>query len=212
MKKALFLVSLILLSIPAMSQGKKYSNAMQAAVEKMNEADGAGELEVAADFEKIAQDYPDQWLPSYHAARILATASFGDIDAAQKDTLLDRAKIWMQQAEDLVPEESEVHILKALYYIGLISAEPDTRGAIYYQDAMDAIHKGLDLNPENPRAYYMNASWTLNTPEFMGGGPEAARPMFMEAQQKFQDYTNEDPFWPSWGEDWNQSELERLEE
>jgi hypothetical protein len=211
MKKTIFLLCLTLLSIPVMSQGKEYTKVMQTAMEKMNEANGAGELEVAADLEKIAQDYPDQWLPSYHAARILITASFMETEIGQQDALLDRAKKWMLQAENMVPEESEVQVLKALYYTGLISAEPDTRGPIYYQDAMDAIQKGLDLNPDNPRAHYMNASWTLNSPEFLGGGPEAARPLLLEAQQKFKDYENEDPFWPAWGEDWNQAELDRIE-
>jgi hypothetical protein len=134
-----------------------------------------------------------------------------ETEIGQQDALLDRAKKWMLQAENMVPEESEVQVLKALYYTGLISAEPDTRGPIYYQDAMDAIQKGLDLNPDNPRAHYMNASWTLNSPEFLGGGPEAARPLLLEAQQKFKDYENEDPFWPAWGEDWNQAELDRIE-
>ena len=213
MKNALFLVTLVLLTLPLMSQGKKYSKAMQAAVEKMNEAtDEAGGLEAAADFEKIAQDYPDQWLPPYHAARILIFISFDQTELEHLDALLDRAKKWIVKAEDLAPEESEIQVILAMYYIALISAEPDTRGPIYYMDVMDAIQKGLVLNPENPRAHYMNGMWTLNTPDFMGGGPEAAKPILLETKQKFQDYKNEDPFWPAWGEDLNQSDLDRISE
>ena len=112
----------------------------------------------------------------------------------------------------LASDESEVQVLESLYYIGMMSVDPMTRGQIYYQDALDAIEKGLDLNPENPRAHYMNAMMTLNMPEFLGGGPEAAKPVFVEAAEKFKAFQNDDPFWPTWGEDMNQDELDRLNE
>ena len=92
MKKALFLVSLVLLSLPVLSQGRKYNKSMQSAIEKMNEApDPVSETEAAASFEEIALNYPDQWLPSYHASRILVTSSFEESDASKSDALLDRA-------------------------------------------------------------------------------------------------------------------------
>lgn len=213
MKKTPFIALLILLALPVMSQGKKYTKAMQAALEKSDEAgDPDSKLQVAADFEKIAGDYPDQWLPDYHAALMLVTGSLEETETTQREALLDRSKSFLLKMEALAPGESEVQVLKALYFIGIISVDPDTRGPIYYQDAMFAIQKGLDLNPENPRAHYMNGMWVLNTPDFMGGGPEAARPILLEAQQKFQNYRNEDPFWPSWGEDLVQAELDRMKE
>ncbi|MEA3462382.1 MAG: hypothetical protein U9R49_10915 [Bacteroidota bacterium] len=212
MKKTLFLVSLILLTIPAMSQGKKYKKAMKSAIEQMNKAsDPSAELEVAASFEEIAETYPDQWLPSYHASRIIMTNSFEGADGDKRDLMLEHAGLNLDLARALAPKESEIEVLTALYYIGLISVDPETRGPAYYMDAMDAIQKGLELNPENPRAHYMNAMWTLNTPEFMGGGPEPAKPIFLEAAEKFLTYKNEDPFWPAWGEDLVQAELDRME-
>ena len=211
MKKTLLLSVLVLLTLPLISQGKKYSRAMKAEVDQMHGAsDPAGELELVGNFEKIASENPDQWLPCYHAARILITGSFVEFKTENREALLDQAKAHVLKAEDLVPEESEVQVLKALYYIGLISIEPESRGPVYYEDAMFAIQKSLELNPENPRAHYMNATWTLNTPDFLGGGPEAARPLLLEAQQKFQDYENEDPFWPVWGEDLVRQDLNSI--
>ena len=212
MKTTLFLLSLILLTMPGMSQDKTYKKTMEANLELLRQAnDPDGELALVAEFEKIAEAHPDQWLPYYHAARILVTGSFMEADAGQKDALVEKAKDHVLKAEELVPEESEVQVLKALYFIGLISVEPDTRGPLYYMDAMDAIQKGLDLNPENPRAHYMSGIWTLNTPDFMGGGPEAAKPLLLEALEKFKNYQNDDPFWPVWGEDLVQGELDRME-
>ena len=213
MKKALFLVSLVLLSLPVLSQGRKYKKAMGSAIEKMNEAaDPASELEKAASFEEIAQNYPDQWIPSYHASRILVTSSFEESDGTKRDAMLERAKKSLDKAMNMVPEESEVHALEALYYIGMISAYPEVRGQLYYQDVLDAIQKSKQLNPENPRAYFMDGMMTANMPEFLGGGPEAAKPILLEAAEKFKSFHHDDPFWPTWGENLNQGELDRLNE
>ncbi len=213
MKKAIFLVLLALLTLPAMSQGRKYKKAMNAAIEKMHKAsDAAGEMELVPGFEDLAQSYPDQWFPSYHASRILVTSSFEESDADKSDALLDRAKKWLNRTMELAPEESEVHVLESLYYIGMMSVDPMTRGQLYYEDVLAAIQKALSLNPENPRAYFMDGMMTANLPEFLGGGPEAAKPIFLEAQEKFKAFHNDDPFWPTWGEDLNQDEMDRLNE
>ena len=53
---------------------------------------------------------------------------------------------------------------------------------------------------------------TANLPEFLGGGPKAAKPIFLKAQEKFEAFHNDDPFWPIWGEDLNQDEMDRLNE
>ena len=213
MKKTLFLASLVLLTLPAMSQGRKYTKAMGSSIEKMNEAaDPASELELVASFEEIAQNYPDQWLPSYHASRILVLSSIEESDGTKSDSMLDRAKKSLDKAMNMVPEESEVHALEALYYIGMIIADPEVRGQLYYQNVLDANQKSKQLNPENPRAYLMDAMMTSNMPESIGGGPEAAKPIFLEAQEKFKTFHHDDPFWPTWGEDLNQGELDRLKE
>jgi len=211
MKKTLLFVGLILLVLPVMSQPRKYKKAMRSAVETMNAAsDPAGALELAATFESIAEAYPDQWLPSYHAGRILVNNSFVESDRDKKDAMLDRMKRSLDRALELAPGESEVHVLESLYYIGLIAVDAESRGPIYYQDALNAIRQSKTLDPENPRAWYMDALMTLNMPEFIGGGPEAARPLFQQALEKFKAFKTDDPFWPSWGEELVQTELDSL--
>ena len=213
MKKTLLLTLLVLLTLPATTQSRKYKKTMHSAIEKMNEApDPASELEIAATFEEIALKYHNQWLPSYHATRILVSSSFEEPEGSKSDALLDRAKKSLDMAMKKAPEESEVYVLKGLYYIGIMSVDPVTRGQLYYQDALDAIQKSKSLNPENPRAYFMDGMMTSNMPEFLGGGPEAARSIFMEAAEKFKTFHHDDPLWPTWGEDLNQTELERLKE
>lgn len=212
MKKALIFTLMALLALPAMSQGKKYKKAMLNAIEQMNEATDAESAQTCAkSFEEIALKYPDQWLPTYHATSILVTSSFEERDPVKKDAILDRAKTALDITLGKSPDESEVHAIEALYYIGMMSVDPATRGQLYYQDVLDAIEQSKSLNPDNPRAWFLDGMMTVNLPEFIGGGPEAAKPIFLEAAEKFKTFTNDDPLWPIWGEDLNQSELERLE-
>ena len=213
MKKTLFLALLALLTLPAMSQGKKYQKAMSSAIEELHQAeDVAGEKELLAGFEEIAEKYPDQWLPSYHASRILVTSSFEEQDADKSDALLVHANELLNRCMKLMPDESEVYALESLYYIGMMSVDPMTRGQLYYEDVLAGIQKAIALNPENPRAYFLDGMMTSNLPEFIGGGPEAAKLIFVEASEKFNAFQNENPFWPVWGEDLNQAELDRLNE
>jgi tetratricopeptide (TPR) repeat protein len=211
MKKALFLLSLVLLTLPAMSQGRKYKKAMGSIIEQMHEStDPVTELELVPGFEEIALAYPDQWLPAYHAARILITGSFPNPEPDEKDLLLEQARQLLDKAFELAPEESELSVLDALYYIGMMSVDPESRGPIYYMNAIEAINTSKSQNPENPRAYYMEGMMTLNMPDFMGGGPGPAKPIFLEAAEKFKTFQSEDPFWPAWGEDLVEAELEGM--
>jgi hypothetical protein len=213
MKKIAFVTIVALLALPVFSQGKKYKKSMHKTMEMRNETYGqAGALECVAAFEEIAANYPEQWLPSYYAAEVLITTSFQVSDLTQNDKLLDRAYKNLDKAEEVAPEESEVEVMKAMYYIGMMSADPETRGPMYYQDAFLAIEEAKKMNPENPRAHYLDGMMALNMPVFMGGGPHAAKPIFLKAAEKFKQYKNEDPLWPGWGEELVVAELEKMED
>ena len=94
---------MVLLTIPAMSQERKYKKAMKAVIEEMQKAEGPDEeMELVESFEAIAEKYPDQWIPSYHAARILITSSFAETDGEKSDAMLERAKGWTERAKNLL--------------------------------------------------------------------------------------------------------------
>jgi len=213
MKKTAILLVLLLISLPILSQGKKYTKSMRKTSEMMNKAtDRESRLECVAEFEEIFATYPDQWIPCYNAAELLITTSFEEGDLAKCDELLERASLNMNKAEELAPEESEVEVLKAFYCIGMMSSDPETRGPMYYQDAALSIEEAKKLNPDNPRAHLLDGMMVLNMPDFMGGGPHAAKPIFLKAAEKFKSYENDNPLWPSWGEDLVEEELSKMED
>jgi len=213
MKKTLFLLLIALISLPAMPQGRKYQKGMLKAIQEMNETgEPESSLQIVTIFEEIALDYPDQWIPFYYASQILVINSFDESDPATRDTLLVRAKKSLDTTLQLVPEESEVHVLKALYYLGIMAVDPEIRGPEYFEDVNWALNKAKELNPANPRGAYLEAVMALNLPDFMGGGPAAAKPIFLEAEKLFNEFQNDDPLWPVWGEDLVKDELEKLKD
>ena len=163
-------------------------------------------------FEQFAQDYPDQWIPAYYASQILITTSLEESDPGTKDDMLERAKQSLDACLKLAPKESEIKVIEALYYIGMMSVDPETRGPQYFEDVTWALERAKELNPDNPRAAFLDGMMALNLPDFMGGGPAAAKPIFLEARKKFEAFQNDDPLWPSWGADVVEEELEKLKD
>lgn len=213
MKKALILLCLALISITAMSQGRKYQKGMLKAIKQMDElSDLAGLKGSAATFEAFGEANPAEWLPNYYASLALINASFTAGDEDSKDKLLEKAQKSISYAVKLAPRESELQVLQAFHYIGLMSVDPSTRGAEYFEDVLYTLDKAAEMNSENPRAAFLSAMMSLNLPEFMGGGPEAAKPLFLEAEKKFKAFENDNPLWPSWGAEDVQAELEKLKD
>jgi len=148
MKKTILLLVLVLITLPAMPQGKKYKKSMLKAIEMKNKAsDQAVALESVAVFENLATKYPEQWLPHYYAAELLITNSFEEGNLARNDELLNRALKNLDQAKGLAPEESEIEAMKGMYYIGMMASDPESRGPMYYQDALMSIEKSKAQNP-----------------------------------------------------------------
>jgi len=85
------------------------------------------------------------------------------------------------------------------------------RGMIYIEKCFQSLETAKSQNPENPRTYYLMGIMKLNLPPSMGGGPETAKALFIEAEQKFNDFKQEGPFMPVWGKEANRIELDKLQ-
>lgn len=212
MKKTVFVLTLMLVTLSGFSQPRKYRNSMGKAMESLAEASSPEDFSVcAASFDEIAASYPDMWLPSYYAAYCLVTASFNVQDYATKMDFLSQAKAKVDQAKKLKPDESETEAMDAFHALGMMAADPDSNGPLYLQDFTYSIEKAKTLNPDNPRPYYMDGLLKANLPDFMGGGALEARQLHQIAAQKFEEFQGEDPYWPSWGAAQNQELLDSLQ-
>jgi hypothetical protein len=213
MKNALLFILLAALTLPSVASDRKYRKSMEASLESLNKAAGQEDyLATAAAFETIAGKFTKEWIPLYYSAQALIFASFSEPAAPVRDSMLGRAQASLDGALILDPDESELHSMQAMLTLAKIAVKPDVRGPLNYESLNQSLHKARELNPGNPRACYLQGLLVRNLPEFMGGGPGPAKPLFEEASALFKEFSNDDPFWPSWGADLNQQELDRLQE
>jgi hypothetical protein len=210
MKKINLMITLILVSVVSTAQENMYEESMLKSLEMLGQATGDEYLQCAARFERIAVAEKERWIPYYHASYSLTLLSFDEPDGEKKDALLDRAQSLLDSALAIAPGESELHVLQAFIYPSRIMVDPMARGMIYMEKGFNSLETAKKLNPENPRAYFLEAVNKLNIPASMGGGPEIAKPIFQMAEAKFRAFSNENPLWPSWGEEANSAELEKL--
>ena len=205
-------ISLITITLSANGQEDRYTAAMKSTIELMDQAAESAEFtECANRFERIASAENTRWLPYYYASYSLVVMSFEEEDGGQRDLVLDRAQELLDQALELDPNESELHVLQAFLYPSRIMVDPMNRGMAYIEKVFTTLEAAKSQNPENPRTYFLEGVNKLNLPASMGGGPEVAKPILEEALVKFKAFTNPDPLWPSWGEESTRAELEKLQ-
>jgi tetratricopeptide (TPR) repeat protein len=210
MKTLLTLLFSIFL-ISGFSQENRYEQAMLQAKEKMNNAGINSEfIEAANTFERIGQSEKNEWLPLYHAAFCYVTIGHLEQDMTKKDPIFDKAQQFLDRAFVIAPQESELFTLQAFVYPGRMAVDPMGRGVEYLGKLNAAIDKAIQLNPDNPRSYYLRAVILVNMPEAFGGGPAVAKPIFETAKQKFDQFIPKSPIWPDWGKEQNNEELSKL--
>jgi hypothetical protein len=69
----------------------------------------------------------------------------------------------------------------------------------YLPKAKQVLNKAKQLNPANPRPYYLLANIIYFTPKIYGGGKEKALPLLNEAIDKFNKFKPVYDIMPVWG-------------
>jgi hypothetical protein len=191
------------------AQSPQYFAAMKENLAKFGRAKTSDSLQaVEAQFERIAMTEKNQWIPYYYAAQVLLIQSFSQKPDA-KDKILDQAQTLLDESIKAKGDSSECMALQGFLYIGRLQADPQGRAAEYSMKAQEMFDLAIKLNPENPRAYYLKGVTLLNTPEFFGGGKVPAKPILTLAAAKFTTFNSSYPFFPKWGKDDCEKQLNR---
>ena len=210
MKKLTIALVLLTLSFSGFSN-ETYHKAMSQSIEKLFQAGTIPEyVEIANQFERITQTEKTEWLPLYYASYAYIMISFQEPDNAKKDTYLDQAQKYLDQALAIDPNESELYMLQGFLYPSRINIDPMNRGMIYMGKMNIALDKSLELNPDNPRVYYLRATMTFHMPEAYGGGAAKALPFYKKADEKFKIYKPKTDLSPNWGKEINEIELKNV--
>ncbi|MFD2718532.1 hypothetical protein ACFST9_07380 [Hymenobacter monticola] len=213
MKTALLALALAAASLAAQAQpaaptaaatapADAYTAQMTATIaELMSTGDPAALRAVAAKLERAASAKPADWLPRYYQAYALLINVFqSQEDADAKDKTLDQAEAALAQARKLRGDESELLTLQAYIYQARLGVSPMLRSMKYSALVNEAVAQAKKLNPANPRAYLVGANNVNFTPKMFGGGPEAAKPLYEEAQAKYAAFKASGPLMPDWGQ------------
>jgi len=201
------IVSILLLSTAALTAvNAQYVSKMNETLESMDQCQTLEDYQkVANTFEIIAAAEQDKWLPHYYCSLIYGMMSMQATDSDQKDLYADKSQSAIKSGLAISPDESEFYVLKAFAYYASIQVDPMTRGMEYMGLADGALAKAEELNPDNPRIYFLRGQAAYNMPVEFGGGAQAALPILKTAKEKYDNEDIKDELQPKWGrEDINQ--------
>lgn len=210
MKKLSFTLFLLLLSFVGFSS-EDYRKVMVQSIEKLFQASTIPEyVEVANQFERISRIEKTEWLPLYYLSYAYIMISYQETDNVKKDAYLDQAQQYLEKAMVIEPNESELHMLQGFLYPSRINIDPMNRGMSYMGKMNESLDKAIELNPDNPRVYFLRATMTFHMPEAYGGGASKALPLFKLADEKFRIFKPKNILSPNWGKEINELELKKV--
>ena len=205
MKKSIILfAALTFMTVKIFAQNEKFQMALGKTLGEFGAAKTADDYKNTANaFARIANAEPNEWLPKYYAAqcRLLAAYQLLQSNMTEAQELAKTALTEIQAAEKLVPMETELMALEAFTYQLQLLENPMTNGQKYSPMIFAALGKAEAINAENPRIYMIRGEFTLNMPEFYGGGVAKATPDIKKAAEKFETFKPASPLYPNWGKE-----------
>lgn len=189
----------LLISVSGFTQSK-YETAMQKNLALFDSAKTVQDFQsLSAAFERIGEAEKTQWLPYYYAGLALSIAGWMDV-SLDKDANAAKILAFCDKAEAL-QKNSEIYELRFMALTQQFLVDPTTRYATYLPQASAALTKGMEIDPNNPRLYYLQGSNLFNTPEQYGGGKAKAKPVLEKAVQLYKEENKtRKPLYPKWGE------------
>jgi hypothetical protein len=204
MKNVILTLSLVLFSLTALAAGEKYQAAMGKALSAYANCNAADDFNLlSSQFARIAEAEPTEWLPLYYQAHTIIVGNFrSPASAVDRDLKLDEAQLAIDKMLDLVPAESEVHVLQAMLFTGRLILDPQTRGQEYGAKSSMTVGKAQAMNPSNPRARYMQIANEQGTAQFFGRDMQEFCDQAQSLVNQWDELDQPDsPLHPAWGKD-----------
>ncbi|MCK4630238.1 MAG: hypothetical protein KAT40_02285 [Bacteroidales bacterium] len=203
MKKVVLLLAAVSFVFTSMADGPEFQQAMGKSLAGYADCKTIEDYQdLANKFERIANAEKAEWLPLYYHAHCYIIMSFIEqSDMAKKDEYLDVAEISVNKMIGIVPDESEVYALQAFMLIARLVVDPMTRGQQYSILSGNAVGTAIALNPDNPRAKYLNISNEMGTAQFFGSDVSKYYIQAKELLENWDDFKPASPIHPNWGKD-----------
>jgi len=195
--KSVIIFFILLLQLPLQAQVTNQSKALEEAVMLFNQTSKSQAYqELYLQFEQLYAVNKTNWLIPYYAGMtrsLMCLLKMGDRDALANDALL-----WVGRAKSIVKND-EVYCAESLAYTAKMSVNPALRWLVYEGKIKNALKLAKKLNPNNPRAYILEANIQQKLPIIFGGGCKSVKPLIQKAELCFNAQTKVHSVEPSWG-------------
>lgn len=204
--KTITTVIAVLLSILTYAGTPAYNQAMKAALGQFSTSKSVDELQATANsFQRISKIADQEWLPEYYQAHCYILMSFSITDNTQKDAYLDIAETAITNILERQPMNSEALALQAFMYTGRLVIDPMTRGREFSIKSNESLKKSLSINPQNPRALYLQLTNEIGMADFFGTDSAIYCERIKSLQKNWDTYNQVQDLEPSWGKNQAQS-------
>lgn len=203
-KLMLLLTAFIFLLLSAQAQDAQLSNAV-AGLDYAKTVKDYQDL--SAKFVQAGNAQKNNWLPFYYAA--LCNARIGFLlqdDGERLEPFSNEGENYAKLAQDLLKtggskkDQAELYTVLSMVYRTKVFINPMTYGRQYGPTSQQYLDKALQLDPNNPRALYLQAWVKYHTPKMWGGDKAQAKTLLEEAMKKFAEQKAGDSVEPRWGQ------------
>jgi hypothetical protein len=212
MKKIIFIAAMAITTIGA------YAQDMNTVLDKTFSVfdttwNPTTQIELGNKLSLIAKKWDTSWVAHYYVAYSKITLSYQEKDNAKKDAYLDEADKEREDAVSLLKKENdETYVLAAMIANARMGVDPMQRWMKYGPIFKQNLESAQELNPDNPRMYYIQGTSKFFTPKAYGGGKKAALPYFEKAEILFAKDAGKDITMPHWGKHNNEYFLNKCKE
>jgi hypothetical protein len=195
--KNLFVFFILLMQLPVQAQVTNQSKALEEAVIQFNQTNSPSSYtQLYLQFEKLYSVDKTNWLIPYYAGMTKALMCL--LKMGERDALANDALLWIGRAK-LIVQNDEIYCAESLAYTAKLSVNPALRWFSYEGKIKNALSLAKKLNPNNPRAYILEANIQHKLPFIFGGGCKSAKPLIQKAEWCLNTQTKANSAEPSWG-------------
>jgi hypothetical protein len=188
---------ILLLQLPLYAQVSNQTKALESAVMQFNQTNNPSSYtQLYLKFEQLYSVDKTNWLIPYYAGMtrsLMCLLKMGDRDALANDALM-----WLARAKSIQVND-EIYCAESLAYTAKMSVNPALRWLTYEGKIKNSLNLAKKLNPNNPRAYILEANIQQKLPFIFGGGCKSAKPLIQKAELAFSAQNSANSIEPSWG-------------
>jgi hypothetical protein len=195
MQKLALLIAFIISGF--ISAQSNYEKGMQKAFELW----GTNPTEASNLFERIATAEKENWLPSYYAAQVLITQSFGEKDKAKLDGQLKKAQELINDATAISKNNPEIIVMQAMLHTAYVAYDGASYGMQLSPKIAALYSQAAVIDATNPRVVLNKAEWDMGSARFFGQDTAPFCKDLESALELFANFKPESPFHPNWGKE-----------